>query len=222
VDDVSISLSPGRMYGFVGETGSGKTTTMDLLLGLLEPSAGGVMVEGNPLGREESAAWRRRIGYVPQDIFLTDETVTNNIAFGVTPGEIDKGRVRFVAKLSLLDEVVEALPDGYDSPVGERGVRLSGGQRQRIGIARALYLEPEIIVFDEGTSALDPSTEAQFLDNLRGMDVTVLWVTHRLATIQRFDTIFVFHEGRLVGEGSHDDLLEGCSEYQRQVADQGS
>ena len=219
VDGVSLDIRRGHVHGFVGQTGSGKTTTMDLFLGLLEPTAGRVMVDGNPLEAHAGGVWRRRVGYVPQEIYLTDDSVANNIAFGIARDEIDMERVRRVAKLAIVDEVVEALPQGYQTLVGERGVRLSGGQRQRLGIARALYLDPELMIFDEGTSALDPSTEATLLENLEKMGATVVWVTHRLATVRRFGTIFVFHGGRLVGSGSHRQLMEDCPEYQTQAVE---
>lgn len=220
--DVSLEIEKGHLYGFVGQTGSGKTTAMDLMLGLLETSEGQLLVEGNPLRPEDTVSWRRRVGYVPQEIYLTDDSIRGNIAFGVPRDEVDHDRVEQAVRIAMLEDVISATPDGYDTAVGERGVRLSGGQRQRIGIARALYLNPELMAFDEGTSALDPSTEAQLIDNLMELGMTVLWVTHRLHTVRDFGKLFVFDGGLLVGAGTHDDLLATCPVYRAQSHDTGS
>src|SRR5690606_15601965 len=165
VDNVSLVIPANSTVGFVGATGSGKTTLIDVLLGLLRPEAGEIIVDGTPINDANVAAWQMSIGYVPQHILLTDSSVAENIAFGVPKEEIDMEAVRNAAKIAQIhDFIINELPFGYDTVVGERGIRLSGGQRQRIGIARALYRDPDVIVFDEATSALDNSTERAVME----------------------------------------------------------
>jgi len=186
----------------VGPTGSGKSTLVDVLLGLLPPSSGRVLVDGVPLAGHERA-WRRQIGYVPQSIYLTDDTLRRNVAFGLPNEQIDNGAVRRAIKATQLEEFVASLPDGLETIVGEQGVRLSGGQRQRIGIARALYHDPLVLVLDEATSALDTATERGVMDAvcaLRG-DKTLIIVAHRLSTVEQCDRLFRLELGRVVDEG---------------------
>jgi ATP-binding cassette, subfamily B, bacterial PglK len=217
VDNVSVEISRGQLHAFVGATGSGKTTVMDLILGLLEPSKGELRLMGQLSHSVDGTAWRRRIGYVPQETFLLDASLSANIAFGLEAADRNPEMVEEVVRIAQLADVVRELSDGLESVVGDRGSRLSGGQRQRIGIARALYGSPEVLVIDEGTSALDPSTEATLMKALGALDLTVLWVTHRLQTVRDFDQILVFEKGRLVGTGSHDHLMESCPPYKSQV-----
>lgn len=216
--NVSLTISVGEKIGVVGSTGAGKTTLADLVLGLLEPDQGQLVADGTPINKNNRRAWMRRVGYVPQDIFLIDAPIAENIALGVPPHEIDHERIRRAARIARIDSFIEEeLPELYQTHVGERGVRLSGGQRQRIGIARAMYHEADLIVFDEATSALDNLTEAevmQAIDTLPG-DKTVMIIAHRLSTVQRCDRIFVLDKGRVVGCDTWDSLLRENSTFQR-------
>ena len=216
--DVSLTIPKGASVGFVGPSGAGKTTIVDVLLGLLDPTEGRVLVDGADIeGR--MAAWQRKIGYIPQTIYLTDDSVRGNVAFGMGEDETDDEAVWRALEAAQLRDMVEGLPDGLDTKVGERGVRLSGGQRQRIGIARALYHNPEVLVMDEATSALDNQTERQFveaLERLQGSHTLVV-IAHRLSTVRGCDTLFMLDEGRLVAEGSYDELM-ATSDVFRQMA----
>lgn len=216
LDKISLRIERNQSVGLVGASGSGKTTLVDLLLGLYEPDEGRILVDGTPLERRAINAWRRQVGYVPQHIFLIDSTVSENIAFGLRGKEVDPAAVERAARVANLHDFIMTLPDGYATVVGERGVRLSGGQRQRVGIARALYLDPEVLIMDEATSALDNKTERSFVDAIEALksDRTVVVVAHRLSTVRRCDTIFVLAGGKVVGEGSYDVLLETNKEFQ--------
>ena len=207
---VSLSVNQGATVGIVGSTGAGKTTVTDIVLGLLRPQSGEVLVGGQVLDDANMRSWRASVGYVPQDIFLTDSTVSENIAFGIPPGEIDPAKVGKAARMAQLhDFVVGSLPQGYDTLVGESGVRLSGGQRQRIGIARALYHDPDLIVFDEATSALDNLTEREVMAEVGALSgtKTVILIAHRLSTVRKCDQIAVLEQGRLVALGTYDELV---------------
>ncbi len=214
--DVTLTIAAGARVGIVGRTGSGKTTLVDVILGLLPPDAGSIAVDGQRLGAGNIRAWQQAIGYVPQDIFLRDGTVAENIAFATPHDRIDPDRVERAARMAQLhDFVAQELPQGYATEVGERGVRLSGGQRQRIGIARALYHDPALLVFDEATSALDNETERQVMAAIRalGGDRTILMIAHRLSTVQDCDMIVVLDHGRVAGTGRHEDLMQSCDAY---------
>ena len=214
--NVSLTIPKGASVGFVGPSGAGKTTIVDVLLGLLDPTEGRVLVDGTGIeGR--MAGWQRKIGYIPQTIYLTDDSVRGNVAFGMGEDEIDDDAVWAALEAAQLRDMVEGLPDGLDTKVGERGVRLSGGQRQRIGIARALYHNPEVLVMDEATSALDNQTERQFveaLERLQGSH-TLIVIAHRLSTVRNCDTLFMLDEGRLVTEGSYDELMATSDAFRR-------
>ncbi|MDT8370265.1 MAG: ATP-binding cassette domain-containing protein, partial [Longimicrobiales bacterium] len=220
ISEVSLHLEPGRHYGLVGRTGSGKTTALDVILGLLRPTSGEVRIGGERLSARATAVWRRTVGYVPQEVFLLDASIRQNIAFGEPDATIDESRVERAARIAALEEVLADLPEGLDTEVGERGVRLSGGQRQRIGIARALYHDPDIVFFDEGTSALDGETEARVVRNLREGGRMLVMVAHRLASIENADEIFVFDRARVVARGTAAEL-ERESEVWRAIAQQG-
>jgi ATP-binding cassette, subfamily B, bacterial PglK len=215
---ISITVAKGASVAFVGTTGAGKSTVVDLILGLLEPSAGCIRVGDQLLQGENLKAWQRNIGYVPQTIYLADASIAENIAFGIPSHEIDMQAVEKAAKAAHLhDFIISELPDGYQTSTGERGVRLSGGQRQRIGIARALYHDPEVVVFDEATSALDNATEAlvmQAINELRG-GKTVILIAHRLSTVERCDTIFMLEHGKLCASGTYDELMLSSSAFGR-------
>jgi ABC-type multidrug transport system fused ATPase/permease subunit len=211
LESISLQIRAGERIGIVGTSGAGKTTLADILLGLLQPSEGEIRVDGVPITPDRLSAWRRSVGYVPQEIYLLDASVSENIAFGVPPGKIDQSRVEAAARLAQLDAFVrDELPEGYETPVGERGLRLSGGQRQRIGIARALYRDAELIVLDEATSALDSVTEQEVMtatDELPG-EKTVVMIAHRLSTVRGCDRILVLDKGRVAGFDTWDRLHE--------------
>jgi ABC-type multidrug transport system fused ATPase/permease subunit len=208
---LSLAIPARATVGLVGGTGAGKTTAVDVLLGLLEPTAGALVVDGTPVEGEARRAWRRAVGYVPQQIFLSDDSVAANIAFGQPAGAIDMAAVERAARIAELhDFVTTQMPQRYATMVGERGVRLSGGQRQRIGIARALYRDPDVLILDEATSALDNLTERAVMDAMRnlGRRKTVIMVAHRLSTVRDVDRIFLIEGGRVAAEGSYGELFE--------------
>ena len=199
--NVSFVIERNTSTGIVGPSGSGKSTLVDLLLGLLEPQKGEILVDGKNI-HKGIRSWQNQIGYVPQHIFLYDDSLRRNVAFGIPVNLIDDGRVREVLKLANLGEFVDDLPQGLDTEVGERGVRLSGGQRQRIGIARALYRDPQILVFDEATSALDYESEERVMETIRGIqgERTVIIVAHRLSTVAQCDQLLRIENGHLEAE----------------------
>ena len=213
---MSLEIPARSTVGIVGGTGAGKTTTVDIILGLLMPETGTLTVDGVPVTATNMRAWQRSIGYVPQQIFLTDDTVSANIAFGREPAEIDQAAVERAARTAELhDFVMREMPQGYATFVGERGVRLSGGQRQRIGIARALYHDPDVLILDEATSALDNLTERAVMDAVHnlGHAKTIVMIAHRLSTVRDCDVIFMLEHGRVVASGSYDDLLENNRQF---------
>ncbi|NHA15379.1 ABC transporter ATP-binding protein [Thioalkalivibrio sp. XN279] len=214
--DVSLVIRANTTVGFVGATGAGKTTIVDIILGLLEPQEGQVLVDGAAITGSNRRAWQRSLGYVPQQIFLVDDSVAANIAFGQKAAEIDMDAVEHAARAAELHEFVATqLPDGYQTRVGERGVRLSGGQRQRIGIARALYRDPSVLVLDEATSALDNITEQAVMSAVHnlGGSKTVIMIAHRLSTVRNCDTIFLLEQGRLVDSGTYEELSERSDRF---------
>jgi ABC-type multidrug transport system fused ATPase/permease subunit len=218
LDNVSLTIRAGERIGIVGSTGAGKTTLADVVLGLLHPTDGRMLADGTEINEGNLRAWQASVAYVPQDIFLMDTSVSENIAFGVPPDQINRVRVETVARIAQLDGFVrDDLPDGYETKVGEKGVRLSGGQRQRIGIARALYHNADLIVFDEATSALDNLTEREVMtaiDALPG-DKTVVMIAHRLSTVKGCDRIIVMDKGRIVGIGPWSDLIEHNAAFRK-------
>ena len=209
LDNVSLSIKKGESVGFVGASGAGKSTLVDLLLGLLPPSGGSILVDGKDI-QKDLPAWQRQIGYVPQSIFLIDDTIRRNVAFGVPLDSIDDNAVRKALKAAQLEQFVDNLSEGVETMVGERGIRLSGGQRQRIGIARALYHDPEVLVLDEATSALDGATERSVMDavNLLHGDKTIIIVAHRLSTVERCKCLYRLEKGRIVDEGVPENIIE--------------
>jgi len=207
---ISLKIQVGERIGIVGSTGAGKTTLADLMLGLLQPSDGQIIADGTFINNSNLRAWQQSVGYVPQDIYLTDASVSENIALGVPLQEIDEKRVYRAAKIARIHNFIsEELPNGYSTSIGERGVRLSGGQRQRVGIARALYHEADLIVFDEATSALDNLTEREVMSAIDALpgDKTVVMIAHRLSTVKRCDRIIVLDKGKLVGCDTWDTLM---------------
>lgn len=215
---VNLEIPAYSMVGLVGPTGSGKTTLVDLILGLLQPETGELVVDGRPITPALRRAWQLSIGYVPQQIYLSDDTVSGNIAFGVPPARIDQGAVERAAKIANLHNfVVGELSNGYKTLVGERGVRLSGGQRQRIGIARALYRDPSLLIFDEATSALDNLTEQEVMEAVHnlGNQKTIILIAHRLSTVRKCDRIFYLEQGGIIAAGTYDELLANNMHFRR-------
>lgn len=221
LQDLSLTIQANTTVGLVGSSGAGKSTLVDILLGLLQPESGSVRVDGNPLGPGNIRRWQAGIGYVPQHIFLADDSVAGNIALGVHSRNRDMDAVVRAARLANLhDFVTRELPNAYDTPIGERGVRLSGGQRQRIGIARALYRDPPVLVFDEATSALDNATERAVMEAVHNLasQKTIILIAHRLTTVKPSDQIYVLDAGRVVEQGTWDQLVQGGSHFQNLAA----
>ncbi len=215
---LSLTIPARSTAGIVGGTGAGKTTAVDLILGLLTPDTGEIRVDGVPLTPGNLRGWQRTLGYVPQQIFLIDDTVAANIAFGIPPEQRDMAAIERAARLAELHGFVTGeLLQGYDTAVGERGVRLSGGQRQRIGIARALYHDPDVLILDEATSALDTLTEAAVMEAVANVAhaKTVIMIAHRLSTVRGCDTIFLLDRGRLAAQGSYTDLVATNETFRR-------
>ena len=208
LSDINLRINRGSRIGIIGATGSGKSTLIDIVMGLLEPSCGKLLVDGVPIRSKNIKAWQKNIAHVPQNIFLSDASVAENIAFGVPRDQIDYDRVRISAKQAQLDVLIQAWPDGYMSSVGERGVRLSGGQRQRIGIARALYRQADVIILDEATSALDNKTESSVMSSLDDIDSEkmLLIVAHRLTTLRNCSQIIELEAGRVKRICAYQDL----------------
>ena len=205
---LDLAIPKGARVGFMGVTGSGKSTTIDLLMGLLLPSSGQILIDNTPLTAATRLAWQRNVAHVPQAIFLADASFTENIAFGAPPDRIDPARVRLAARRAQIADFIESFPDSYEAKVGERGVRLSGGQRQRIGIARALYKQTEVIIFDEATSALDDETERAVMEAIEALDrdLTIIIVAHRLGTLKNCSRIFELGEGVIRRVGTYEDV----------------
>ena len=197
--EISFTINRGERIGIAGTTGSGKSTLMDLLLGLLEPSEGAILIDGRALDHDSRAGWQAEIAHVPQAIYLSDDTLAGNIAFGILEAEIDHARVAEAATSAGIGEFIATLPDGYATTTGERGIRLSGGQRQRIGIARALYKRASVLVFDEATSALDTRTEEGVMASIGALakDITIVMIAHRLTTLKDCDRVFHLEDGRI-------------------------
>lgn len=207
---LDIVIAPLTSVGIVGPTGCGKTTTVDIVLGLLAPSEGQFLVDGVEITQQNLASWQKNLGYVPQHIYIADDTIARNIAFGVPDDDIAMDSVRHAARIANIADFIESeLADGYQTAVGERGLRLSGGQRQRIGIARALYRDPSVLVMDEATSALDGITEEAVMEALHGLSrkKTIIVIAHRLSTVRECDVIYLLERGQIVAQGSYHDLM---------------
>ncbi len=218
---IDLTIAARSLVGFVGATGSGKTTTVDVILGLFEPQEGALQIDGVPISAANRRSWQRSIGYVPQHIYLADDSVAANIAFGVQASDVSYQALERAAKIANLHEfVVNNLPHGYATTVGERGVRLSGGQRQRIGIARALYHNPQVLILDEATSALDNLTEQVVMDAVNNLDheITIILVAHRLSTVRQCDQIYLLEQGEVVAQGTFEELSQGNEQFRAMVA----
>jgi ATP-binding cassette, subfamily B, bacterial PglK len=213
---VNLEILAGESVGLCGPTGGGKSTLVDILAGLLEPTSGRVMADGLDI-HQDVRQWQRRIGFVSQDMYLFDDTLLRNIALGVPDDSIDEAAVRWAVEMAQLDEFVAKLPKGLETEVGEHGTLLSGGQRQRVAIARAIYRDPDILFLDEGTSALDNETERHFIEALQRFQgkKTLILVAHRLSTIRNCDRVYFVDNGRVSGGGSYDELYEENSAFRR-------
>jgi ABC-type multidrug transport system fused ATPase/permease subunit len=208
LQNICLEIKKGQSVGLIGKSGAGKTTLVDVILGLLTPQRGDIKVDGVSIYRD-LRSWQNLIGYIPQSIFLMDDTIERNIAFGVPDHLIDLKRLQKAIQSAQLTEVIENLPDGIKTKIGERGVRLSGGQRQRVGIARALYHEREILVLDEATSALDSETEGLVSEAIRSLSgtKTMIIIAHRLSTIEHCDYVYMLDKGRIVKSGSYHEVV---------------
>jgi ATP-binding cassette, subfamily B, bacterial PglK len=209
--NINLSIPAKSTVGLVGATGSGKTTTVDIILGLLEAQKGTLEVDGQIITKQNTRSWQRSIGYVPQQIYLSDDTIIANIAFGVDTKDINLEAVENTSKIANLhDFITEELPNKYQTKIGERGVRLSGGQRQRIGIARALYHNPQVLILDEATSALDNLTEKAVMDAVNNLSksITIIIIAHRLSTLRKCDKIFLLEKGEIKDQGTFDELIK--------------
>ncbi|MDR1288405.1 MAG: ABC transporter ATP-binding protein/permease [Treponema sp.] len=222
--EINLRINKNSTVGFVGSTGCGKTTLVDIIIGLMEPDTGAILADGNPVVfssvgngvRRNVAPWQRNFGYVPQQIYLTDDTIAANIAFGIPQDIRDKNAIEQAARTANLHTFVAAeLPDGYDTMIGEKGIRLSGGQRQRIGIARALYHDPSILIMDEATSALDSVTEEAVMDAIHNLthSKTIIIIAHRLSTVRECDTICLMEKGQIMARGTYDELIDGNAHF---------
>ncbi|WYD80623.1 MAG: ABC transporter ATP-binding protein [Candidatus Electrothrix gigas] len=238
IHDLTLKIPANTTVGFVGSTGAGKTTLVDIIMALLPPDHGQLLVDGQPIFEEQKnpastldkvqrntyntlKQWQRALGYVPQQIFLADDSVSANIAFGVPAKEVDQTAVERAAKIAELHEfVTQELPQSYETTVGERGVRLSGGQRQRIGIARAMYHDPDVLILDEATSALDNITERAIMDAVHNLSQkkTIILIAHRLSTVKKCDQIYLLEHGRLLAQGKYSELLAESQEFKNMAA----
>jgi ATP-binding cassette, subfamily B, bacterial PglK len=218
LEDISLSIRPGDSIGFVGPSGAGKSTLVDIVLGLLTPQHGQIKIDGFDI-TTDPGRWRHLFGYVPQSISLIDDSLRNNVAFGIEPDRIEEARVWRALKLARLDDFCRTLPDGLGTMLGERGQRLSGGQRQRVGIARALYHDPEILVLDEATSALDSESERDITDAIDAMrgTKTVLIIAHRLSTVKRCDRLVLLNKGKIVDIGTFGELVSRREDFRETV-----
>lgn len=219
--NITLNIPACTKVGLVGATGSGKTTTIDIILGLLHAQKGTLEIDGKIITKNNSRTWQRLIGYVPQQIYLSDDTVAANIAFGIDLKSIDQKAVERAAKIANLhDFVTNELPKQYQTTIGERGVRLSGGQRQRIGIARALYHNPKLLILDEATSALDNLTEKAVMEaiNNLGKNTTIIMIAHRLSTVKNCDTIFYLEKGEVKNKGTFEELIKSNENFRATAA----
>ena len=216
---IDFTIRKGESIGLVGASGSGKTTLADILLGLLPPSRGRVRVDGGDI-QDNLPGWRRRIGYVPQSIYLTDDTLKHNVALGVRDADIDQSAIQGAIHMAQLEDLVESQPAGLDAMVGERGIRLSGGQRQRIGIARALYLDPDILILDEATSSLDGATEQEISKAIDSVsrEKTLIVIAHRMNTVRKCDRLLFLKDGRLSAMGTYEELMRDNADFRNMVA----
>jgi len=220
LDHLNIDIQVNSVVGIVGPSGAGKSTLIDIILGLIEPQQGQLKIDDELIDKSNRRFWQNTIGFVAQTIFLSEGSISENIAFGIPKEQIDIYKVQNALKLAHLDEFVESLKNGIDTKVGERGIQLSGGQRQRIGIARALYQKAEVLIFDEATSSLDGITEKMIMDAIHDFSgkKTIILIAHRLKTVQKCDEIFYLEKGKVVDRGSYDELIKKNENFRNMAA----
>lgn len=220
IDQLTIDIKKGETVAFIGSTGSGKTTLVDLIVGLLHTTQGKIYIDEEPLNAASARAWQANISYVPQEVFLFDDSVTSNITLGVHGEAADQRQLESATKLADIYEFISGeLPDGFATKIGENGVRLSGGQRQRLGLARALYKNPSVLILDEATSALDSITEKSIIESLQKLpqDLTTIIIAHRLSTVKHADCIYILDEGKIIARGTYDSLIDSNKSFQTMV-----
>lgn len=208
INNIELTIPKNSVIGFAGPTGCGKTTLVDIILGLLKPQKGEIIIDDTEIDDDNITSWQRKIGYVPQEIYLSDDTILKNIAFGVQDKDISCEQAQYAAQIAAIDNFIEnELPKKYDTVIGERGIRLSGGERQRIGLARALYRNPEVLVLDEATSSLDGTTEEHVLKAIQSaaQSRTVIMIAHRLNTLKDCDQIYILEKGKIIGQGKYEN-----------------
>lgn len=217
LNSATIIIKSNSLVGLVGSSGSGKSTAIDVLLGLLPPDKGRLIIDNTIIDSKNKLDWQRKIGFVPQNIFLSEGSIAENVAFGIAKDKIDLSKVIKALELANLQDVINELPEGIDTTVGERGIQLSGGQRQRIGIARALYHDAEVLVFDEATSALDGITEKYIMDAIHNLNSTktIVLIAHRLKTVQQCDNIYLMEKGRVIDQGTYSELIESNDKFKK-------
>ena len=221
LDELNLIIYPNTTVGIVGSTGAGKTTLIDLILGLLAPESGSISLDGVEINKHNISAWQNIIGYVPQSIYLTDDTIEANIAFAKSRDEINIDKAIKAAKMANLHEfITTSLPEQYKTFIGERGVRLSGGQLQRIGIARALYHDPTVLVLDEATSSLDGITENAIMDAINNLshEKTIIMIAHRLSTVKECDLIHFMSNGKIIESGTYQQLIASNKEFKKMAS----
>jgi ABC-type multidrug transport system fused ATPase/permease subunit len=221
INNQSITIEANTSIALVGPTGCGKTTFADILLGLLEPQAGKIYIDDVEINDSNRKNWQKNLGYVPQSIYLTDDTIRNNIAFGISPEKINEDSIVKAAQLANIHNfIMNELENGYDTIIGERGIRLSGGQRQRIGIARAVYHDPSVLILDEATSALDTLTENAIMDAIKNIRYkkTIIMIAHRITTVKNCDIIYMMDKGTIVDSGEYNELYARNKAF-RKIAD---
>jgi ATP-binding cassette, subfamily B, bacterial PglK len=211
--DINLTINKGLRIGFIGTTGSGKSTLLDIIMGLLSPTSGELLIDDKLINENNMRSWQSHIAHVSQHIYLSDSTIEENIAFGISKEKINHGKVKKAAQKAQISELIESWKDGYQTFVGERGIRLSGGQRQRIGIARALYKEANVLIFDEATSALDNETEQAVMDAITGLsdDLTILIIAHRLTTLKSCDKIIKLDKSQISAVGAYKEMVDDRS-----------
>ena len=218
VNNINIDITKGKSIGLIGKSGSGKSTLVDIIIGLLEPSTGEILIDDNNIGVKK-ISWQKQLGYVPQEVYLLDDTIRNNITFGIEKEEIDEKLLSDVIEKSQLKNLINSLPNKLDTIIGDRGARLSGGEKQRIGIARALYNKPKVIVFDEATSALDIYNENKILKEIyeNKKDKTLIIISHRNNTVKYCDLIYVMEDGKITDNGTFEQIMKKHSYLKENV-----
>jgi ABC-type multidrug transport system fused ATPase/permease subunit len=221
--NLNLSIKANTAVAFVGKTGSGKTTLIDIIIGLLIPQEGKLLIDDKLINNSNVRNWQKLIGYVPQQVYLADDSIKNNIAFGVDEKNININLVEQAAKIANIHNfIIDEMANGYETLVGERGIRLSGGQKQRIGIARALYFAPKVLVLDEATSALDHATESMVIERLKSISngMTTIVIAHRLNTVEKCDIIHVLKDGLIKESGSYNELIAKSDYFKEMKKDE--